>query len=112
MPSINDPGRGYHDIGGLSAGPVDMETTNPKPWEKLSTAISNAMGRAGRHVFVTDEGRRSREQMGEPLYSDLAYFERATQSMRMILIEKGLFTEQELEDRMVEIDKRMAEQRK
>jgi len=112
MASKNDPGRGYHDIGGLAAGPVDPATTEPKPWEKLSTAISNALGRGGRKIYVTDETRRTREQMGEPLYSDLDYFERATESMKMILLEKGLFTEAELEDRMAEIDRRMAEVRK
>lgn len=112
MPSKNDPGRAYHDIGGLSAGPVDAAATDPKPWEKLSISISNAMGRAGRGIFVTDETRRTREQMGEPLYSDLEYFERSTESMKLIMLEKGLFTEQELEARMAEIEQRMAEQRK
>lgn len=111
MASKDDPGRGYHDIGGLAAGAVDTATTEPKPWEKLSTAISNALGRGGRKIYVTDETRRTREQMGEPLYSDLDYFERATESMKMILLEKGLFTEAELEDRMREIERRMAEAR-
>jgi hypothetical protein len=50
--------------------------------------------------------------MGEPLYSDLDYYERATESMKMILIEKGLFSENELETRMSEIAQRLAEARK
>lgn len=111
MASKDDPGRGYHDIGGLDYGPVEPVATDMKPWERLSTAISNAIGRAGRGYYVTDETRRTREQMGEPLYSDLDYYERATQSMKMILVEKGLFTEDELEQRMKEIEKRMAEAR-
>ena len=49
--------------------------------------------------------------MGEPLYSDLDYYERATESMKMILLEKGFFTEDELEARMKVIAKRMAEAR-
>ena len=49
--------------------------------------------------------------MGEPLYSDLDYYERATESMKMILVEKGLFTDDELEKRMDEIKKRMEEAR-
>jgi len=112
MASKDDPGRGYHDIGGLAAGPVDPATTETRPWEKLSVAISNALGRGGRKIFVTDETRRTREQMGEPLYSELRYFERATESMKMIMLEKGLFTEAELEDRMKEIARRMAEPRR
>ena len=111
MASKDDPGRGYHDIGGLDYGTVDPNATDMKPWERLSTAISNAMGRAGRGYYVTDETRRTREQMGEPLYSQLDYYERATESMKMILVEKGLFTEDELEARMKAIEKRMAEAR-
>lgn len=109
MASKSDRGRGYHDIGGLEGGPIDPETTDVKPWEKLSTAISNSLGKAGRGIYVTDESRRAREQMGDPPYSDLAYFERATESMKIVLLEKGLITEAELESRMKEIEKRMAE---
>jgi hypothetical protein len=112
MPSKEDPGRGYHDIGGLDAGSIPLETTDMKPWEKLSTAISNALGAGGRGYYVTDESRRAREQMGDPPYSDLEYFERATESMKMVLIEKGLFSSEELESRMKEIEQRMAEARK
>jgi hypothetical protein len=111
MASKNDPGRGYHDIGGLESGPIELATTDMKPWEKLSTAISNSLGKAGRGFFVTDESRRAREQMGDPPYSDLGYFERATESMKIVLLEKGLLTEQELETRMKEIEQRMAEAR-
>ena len=109
MASKNDPGRGYHDIGGLESGPIELATTDMKPWEKLSTAISNSLGKAGRGFFVTDESRRAREQMGDPPYSDLGYFERATESMKIVLLEKGFLTEQELETRMKEIEQRMAE---
>ena len=111
MASKDDPGRGYHDIGGLDYGAVDSNATDMKPWERLSTAMSNALGGAGRKYYVTDETRRSREQMGEPLYSDLDYYERATQSMKMILVEKEFFTDDELEARMKIIEKRMAEAR-
>jgi hypothetical protein len=109
MASQDDPRRGYHDIGGKDYGPVDPGATDMKPWERLSTAISNALGGAGRKYYVTDETRRTREQMGEPLYSQLDYYERATESMKMILVEKGFFTEDELETRMREIKRRMAE---
>lgn len=112
MAGKDDLGRGYHDIGGLDYGSVDPRATDMKPWERLSTAISNALGGAGRKYYVTDETRRTREQMGEPLYSDLDYYERATESMKMILMEKGFFTAEELETRMREIERRMAESRR
>lgn len=112
MADTDDPRRGYHDIGGKDFGAIDPDVTEMKPWERQSTAISNALGAAGRHIYVTDESRRAREQMGEPLYSDLDYYERSTESMKMILVEKGLFSEEELEARMSEIAGRMAEARK
>ncbi len=111
MSTADEPGRGYHDIGGLDYGSVDSNSTDMKPWERLTTAISNALGGAGRNYYVTDETRRTREQMGEPLYSDLDYYERSTESMKMILIEKGFFTEDELEERMKKIEKQMLEAR-
>jgi len=111
MSTADEPGRGYHDIGGLDYGGVDPNATDMKPWERLSTAISNALGGAGRGYYVTDETRRTREQMGEPLYSDLDYYERSTESMKMILVEKDFFTEDDLEERMKSIQKRMVEAR-
>jgi hypothetical protein len=112
MAENSEPGRGYHDIGGLDYGPIDPSVTEIKPWEKLSTALSNSLGAGGRRIFVTDESRRAREQMGEPLYSDLGYFERATECMKMILVEKGYLTGDELEARMKAIEARMAGGRK
>jgi len=57
MADKGEQGRGYHDIGGLDYGPIDPAVTDVKPWEKLSTAISNALGRGGqllgRPVLVT-----------------------------------------------------------
>jgi len=109
--SANEPGRGYHDIGGLDYGPVDPETTEIKPWEKLSIAIGNSMGGQGRKIVNTDMGRRAREGMGEEMYNALDYFERTTESTKITLVEQGLFTEEELEARMKEIESRLAEAR-
>lgn len=101
--SAQHSGRGYHDIGGEDFGPIDPKTTDVKPWEKLSIAIGNSMGGQGRKVINTDMGRRAREEMGEKMYNSLDYFERTTESMKITMVEKGLFTEQELENRMNKI---------
>ena len=62
--SAREPGRGYHDIGGLALGPVDPKVTEARPWEKLSVVLGNAIGRGGSKVISVDEVRRSREEMG------------------------------------------------
>ena len=111
MAANEDPGRGYHDIGGTpGGGPIELEITTAKPWEKLSVAIGNALGKGGKKVICTDETRRSREQMGEQLYNELGYFEKGIEATSRLLIEKGLFTAEELEARMQAVEKRIREQ--
>ncbi|MFM1815441.1 MAG: hypothetical protein RLZ98_2136 [Pseudomonadota bacterium] len=109
LSSAREPGRGYHDLGGLDAGPIPLEVTVAKPWEKLSVVLGNALGVAGVKEIRTDEVRRTREELGVELYNELGYFERGIESTCRLLLEKGLLTEQELEDRMQVIAKRIAE---
>ena len=94
------PGRGYHDIGGLEAGPVDPAVTEANPWEKLSIVLGNVLGANGAKVMRTDETRRAREELGEALYNELGYFERGIESIRRLLVEKGVLTDAEVEARM------------
>lgn len=110
LSSAREPGRGYHDIGGLPAGPIEQEMTETRPWEKLSVVIGNALGAKGAKLVRTDEVRRTREEMGVDLYNELGYFERGTQSLATLLIEKGTIGKDELEARMTAIAKRMAEE--
>jgi hypothetical protein len=110
LSSARLPGRGYHDIGGLEAGPVEQGMTETRPWEKLSVVIGNALGVKGAKLVRTDEVRRTREEIGVDLYNELGYFERGTASLATLLIEKGLVEKEELEARMAVIAKRMAEE--
>ena len=109
LSSAHESGRGYHDIGGLPAGPVPLELTQARPWEKLSIVLSNALGQRGAKVICTDETRRTREEMGVTLYNESGYFARGTEAFTAILLEKGVVTQQELETRMAEIAKRIKE---
>jgi hypothetical protein len=103
------PHRGYHDVGGLAAGPVDPKATEARPWEKLSIVVGNALGRQGAKAICVDEVRRSREEMGAELYHELGYFERGIEATRRLLVEKGILDEKEIEDRMTQIATRIAE---
>jgi hypothetical protein len=107
--SARESGRGYHDIGGLESGTVDPTVTEARPWEKLSVVLGNVIGRSGAKVICVDEVRRSREEMGEQLYNELGYFERAIEATRRLLVEKGVIDEQELEARMAQIAAQIAE---
>jgi hypothetical protein len=106
--SAREPGRGYHDLGGLDGGPIDTEVTQAKPWEKLSVVLGNALGQKGKRLICTDEVRRTREEMGADLYNRLGYFEKGIESLRRLLIEKGVIDEQELERRMAALARQIA----
>jgi hypothetical protein len=110
LSSSREPGRGYHDIGGLEAGPIEQEMTETRPWEKLSVVIGNALGMKGAKLVRTDEVRRTREEIGVELYNELGYFERGTASLATLLIEKGIVGKDELEARMALIAKRIAQE--
>jgi len=48
--------------------------------------------------------------MGADLYNRLGYFEKGIESLRRLLVEKGVIDEQELDRRMIETAKRIAEE--
>jgi nitrile hydratase subunit beta len=110
LTSATEPGRGYHDLGGLDGGPIDTEVTEAKPWEKLAVVIGNALGVKGAKLVCTDEVRRTREEMGADLYNRLGYFEKGIESLRRLLVEKGVIDQHELERRMAETAERIAKE--
>lgn len=99
--------RGPHDIGGDPAGPIDISAHALEPWHKLTTAMSNTIGGGLLKLICTDETRRTREQLDQETY-DAGYFERHTQSLRDILVEKGILDAAAIDARMAEIAKRIA----
>ena len=110
LSSAREPGRGYHDLGGLPAGPIDPRMTETRPWEKLSVVLGNVLGPGCAKLIRTDEVRRTREELGVELYNELGYFERGTASLTTLLIEKGLIDREELEQRMKLIAARIIEE--
>jgi hypothetical protein len=74
-----------------------------KFWEKQSNALRGAL--VARQVVRLDELRRTAEELGERYY-ELAYFERTTEALRNLLLEKRLLTEAELARKMGEIRRR------
>jgi hypothetical protein len=91
------------DIGGEEAGPIDTIDHGLKFWEKQANALRNTL--TSRRIVRLDELRRAAEELGARYYQ-LAYFERTTEAMRSLLLEKGLFTAAELERKMAEVRRR------
>lgn len=92
--------KGPHDMGGDPAGPIDTTDHGMMFWERQANALRSTL--SAKKIVRLDELRRAAEDLGD-LYHDLAYFERTTAALRVILIEKGLITERELTAKMAEV---------
>jgi hypothetical protein len=91
------------DMGGEDAGPIDTVDHGMKFWEKQANALRSTL--TGRKLVRLDELRRAAEDLGERYYR-LQYFERTTEAMRNLLLEKGFFSRAELERKIAEVRKR------
>ncbi len=96
--------RGYHDLGGLPAGPVKPTEHDYAHWEKRADAMLVLLSAKG--LIRTDELRRGIESLGADVYERLSYYERWIGSMTQMMIEKGVIGIDELGRKMAEIEAR------
>jgi hypothetical protein len=89
--------RGYHDIGGKPAGPIDMTELPWQHWEKQVEAIRNLLGDATRRVISLDELRLGFESFGEDKYMKYSFYRRRLEAMIDTLEKKGLASRAEIE---------------
>jgi hypothetical protein len=92
-----------HDMGGDPGGAIDTVDHGMKFWEKQANALRNTLSR--RQIVRLDELRRAAEDLGSRYY-ELQYFERTTEALRTVLIERGYFSEAELRAKMAEVRRR------
>lgn len=89
-------------MGGEPAGPIDRSGHEPEDWERIADAVNAALGKRG--LQSTDEHRRAIESL--PNYRDLAYYERWASATEKLLVEKGILTSVEIDERAAEIQHR------
>lgn len=94
--------KGYHDIGGEQAGRVERFEESWLYWQKLSEALRNVLGDARRNLVSVDEVRRMFETFGVEKYN-LGFYERRTEAMASLLVEKSVLSWPEIETHMAEI---------
>ena len=92
---------GVHDLGGMHGfGPVEVEANEPvfhEPWErKIFGLMVTTMGR---ELYNVDEFRHAIERMDPSHYLASTYYEHWLAAMETLLVEKGVLTARELEDR-------------
>jgi hypothetical protein len=101
--------RGYHDVGGLPAGPIDRCEHDKALWEKRVHALLVLLARPDREVMNVDELRRGIESLGSAEYAQLSYYERWIRSITNVLLQKGVLTADELGRKLAEVERREAQ---
>ena len=98
---------GVHDMGGSPGGPVDRKGHEVEDWERLADAVNAALG--GEGLYTTDEHRRAQESLPPEEYASLSYYERWIAATETLLVEKGVLTREEIDERTEEISRRWGE---
>ncbi len=93
---------GVHDLGGSPGGPIDKSQHEIEDWERLADAVNIALGLKG--LQTTDELRRAIESLEN--YRELGYYERWVAATEKLLVEKGILTREEIDERSDEIERR------
>ena len=105
--------RGPQDMGGLPAGPVDPDAHDHDPtyWEKRVDAMMMLLFDPKRQLARVDESRRMQEALGED-YHKFPYYERWLQAISWLMLEKGVFTQEELDAKKEEVRARLEAERR
>ncbi|KAL1507620.1 hypothetical protein AB1Y20_007239 [Prymnesium parvum] len=92
--------QGPHDVGGAAAlldGRIDTSPGAPPAfWERRAHALLVHLVGSGR--LKVDELRRGIEQLDEKRYASWGYYDKWAASMATVMLERGLLTEDELDD--------------
>ena len=95
--------RGVHDMGGDAAGPIDRHEHVPTLAERRIDAMMLLMRDLKRQLWLTDENRRTIESMAPGDYDAAGYYERWLHALRGLLVEKGVLTDAEIEERLTSV---------
>ena len=93
-------------MGGQPAGPVERGEHQPEPWEKRVDAMLVLLGSPERRLMRTDELRRNIEALAPDAYDSMSYYERWIASIATTMLQRGVFTADELGRKLAEIEAR------
>ncbi len=94
--------RGYHDIGGMIAGPINRMEKEIPDWARLTEALRALIDSR----YCLHEQRRRIEELGPEAYAKLGYHELRITAMARMLAEKNIVGEDELARRMAALGRR------
>ena len=88
-----------HDRGGWPTDdPIDRSEHELMDWERRMDALHQVLGAKG--IRTTDEMRRAIESLEPSAYESMSYYERWTAALEILLMEKGILTAAEIDDRV------------
>lgn len=94
--------RGVHDVGGLDLGRVDRTEHPLSTFERRTDALMMLMiGSNG--IFTADALRRAIEAYNEAEYIHLAYYEKWVRALRILLVERGVLTDAQIDAKIAEL---------
>ncbi len=100
--------RSVADLGGLAdAGPVLREEYDASIKDKRIDAMSMLLRRVDDRL-TSDTSRRAQEELEEPVYDTIHYYDRWLVAMRTNLLNLGYLTEAEIDAKLAEIKARQA----
>lgn len=100
--------RAVHDWGGLPGDEaVDREEHEDHPFERRVNALLRVLSHPERKVMRVDELRRGIESLNETEYAGYTYYERWVESIRRILLEKGVLDEDALNRKIAAVRQRL-----
>lgn len=84
-----------HDRGGWATNePIYRSDHQLMDWERRMDALHGVLGTKG--LRTTDEMRRAIESLEPELYESMNYYEKWTAALEILLIEKGVLSEEEI----------------
>ncbi|CAD5984401.1 putative nitrile hydratase (plasmid) [Planktothrix agardhii] len=98
--------RNHHDMGGLPSVAIERSEHDIALWEKQVDAIEALLSKMNPPLVRDDELRRGIESLDADAYEKFSYYERWIIVIRHILLEKSIFTVDELERKIREISSR------
>ena len=96
MPKVHDRGGWPND------DPIDHSEHEMEEGERLVDARNGVLGEKG--LKKTDQLRRAIESLDLKTYESLAYYEKWTAAMEILLVEQGVMTTGEIDAKMSELD--------
>jgi len=99
--------RAMHDLGGAAhAGTLDFSPHLLSDFERNVDALVNLLAKADINIVCPDERRRGIESLPPELYRSLTYYQRWLMGVKLILVQKGVLSDADIEQRVGEIRQR------